>query len=439
MNSTGPDIIHITKSPTLSSSNDGIRILSTPPAVSSDLGPGIEMLMNKKRTGSAGTPMPDISIDDELKEISDLDKELDDIVKPTPIHTTSDVPKHDDTPVVKLGEQKSVSFSGTDEPSSSGLEEIRLHDEMSFAPKLSSASLGESLPIPPAAKEMMSPEAQMREKFKYIRKLEELERKGAKISKRYDLDSSLDEMKTEYDVLVKEKSTRDSVQFQGKMLTAIITALEFLNNRFDPFDFKLDGWAESVQENLDDYGDIFAELHEKYKSKATMAPELKLLFQLGGSAIMLHMTNTMFKSAMPGMEDVFKQNPELMQQFTKAAVDTMGEKNPGFSNFMGDVMGEKGPVRRPERMPEERSAPPRQSSSTTRPEMRGPGDIDDILSKLKPKQTRPAAPPVAPKREIKGSGSTISMDELKLSMKDVSKMPRTKRKKSERNSVSIDL
>ena len=57
-----------------------------------------------------------------------------------------------------------------------------------------------------------------------------------------------------------------------------------------------------------------------------MAPELKLLFQLGGSAIMVHMTNTMFKSAMPGMDDIMRQNPELMQQFTQAAVSSMGEK-----------------------------------------------------------------------------------------------------------------
>ena len=40
---------------------------------------------------------------------------------------------------------------------------------------------------------------------------------------------------------------------------------------------------------------------------------------LGGSAVMLHMTNTMFKSAMPGMDDIMRQNPDLMNQFTQAA------------------------------------------------------------------------------------------------------------------------
>ena len=111
-------------------------------------------------------------------------------------------------------------------------------------------------------------------------------------------------------------------------------AIEFLNNKFDPFDINLEGWGEQFQENINDYDEIFGELHEKYKSKAKMAPELKLLFQLGGSAIMLHMTNTMFKSAMPGMDDIMRQNPELMQQFTKAAVNSMSNQNPGFGNFM---------------------------------------------------------------------------------------------------------
>ena len=133
----------------------------------------------------------------------------------------------------------------------------------------------------------------LKEKFVILRKLEALEKKGAKLSKKYTMESSLTEMQGEYETIMSEKETAASCKFQGRMLMAAITGLEFLNNRFDPFDVKLDGWAEQVNENIDDYDEIFGELHEKYKSKATMAPELKLLFQLGGSAVMVHMTNTM--------------------------------------------------------------------------------------------------------------------------------------------------
>ena len=72
-------------------------------------------------------------------------------------------------------------------------------------------------------------------------------------------------MKGEYEFLMNEKEKQNSVKFQGKVLTTMITGLEFLNNKFDPFDIKLDGWSEQINENVEDFDEIFAELHEKYK------------------------------------------------------------------------------------------------------------------------------------------------------------------------------
>jgi hypothetical protein len=243
-------------------------------------------------------------------------------------------------------------------------------------------------------------------------------------------------------MIIAEKERSNSCKFQGRMLMAAITGLEFLNNRFDPFDIKLDGWAEQLNENIGDYDEIFAELHEKYKSKAKMAPELKLLFQLGGSGIMVHMTNTMFKSAMPGMDDIMRQNPELAQQFTQAAVNSMGQQNPGFGGFMSNFMpgGSSGSggagvnfnnMRPPAPMPtqqtkSERYAPPanrpdlnrargmddginiqeqfepvgRQPAerSSKRPEMKGPSDIGDLLAGLKTKTINVQPPPMPAQR-----------------------------------------
>ena len=42
---------------------------------------------------------------------------------------------------------------------------------------------------------------------------------------------------------------------------ACVTGLEFLNNKFDPFDVKLEGWAEQLNENIEEYDEIFGELH----------------------------------------------------------------------------------------------------------------------------------------------------------------------------------
>ena len=162
------------------------------------------------------------------------------------------------------------------------------------------------------------------------------------------MDSPLAEMKGEYEMIKSEKEKGNSIKFQGKMMMAFVSAVEYLNGKFDPFDIKLDGWSESINENIDEYDEIFGELHEKYGGSASLAPELKLLFMMGGSAAMCHMTNTMFKSSIPGMDDIMRQNPELMQQFTQAAASSMQQNHPGFSGFMNGVMG-GGP--QPMRMP----------------------------------------------------------------------------------------
>ena len=316
---------------------------------SSNFGGGLEFLMNDKmKSGGNKGGGGDIDIGD-LNALEAELNELSDIPATTPSSSAS----------------KSVFFSGIGSGSGSGSNnnvsfkddpiELGNGSNGGFNLGSSTASAGDdkqtwdgfgkfnNVPlnpdVPVDANPQMTKEELLREKFKYLRKLEDLEQKGITLTKKYSMESSLAEMKGEYETHLEERERRNSVKFQGKMLMSVITGIEYLNNKFDPFDLKLDGWSEQVNENIDDYDDIFSELHDKYKTKAKMAPELKLLFQLGGSAIMLHMTNTMFKSAMPGMDDIMRQNPELMQQFTAAAVNSMSQNRPGFGNFMGDLMG----------------------------------------------------------------------------------------------------
>jgi hypothetical protein len=271
------------------------------------------------------------------------------------------------------------------------------------------------------------------------------------------------------------------------MLMACINGIEFLNNRFDPFDIKLDGWSDQVNENLNDYDDVFAELYDKYKSRASMAPELKLLFQLGGSAMMVHMTNTMFKSAMPGMDDILRQNPDLMRQFQTAAVNSMSQQSPGFSGFMNNMMnpepaaGFSGPPP-PPMATQNREAPSSRPGNNTssssrfsnarpifgnendginirenfggtsdvprssRVEMKGPSDISDILNGLKTKTINiQEAPPLSQSnQQASTSGgndsSTISISELKELQAEGNMPKRSKRKqKSDKNTVSLDI
>ena len=144
------------------------------------------------------------------------------------------------------------------------------------------------------------------------------------------MDSSYEEVEDEYEQAMEDKRRKDGVKLCGHWLTTFINTMEYGNAIFNPFDLNLDGWGEQVSENIDDYEDIFAELHEKYKG-TKMAPELALLMKIGFSAAVLNFSNKALSSAAPGFQDVMKQSPELMRMFTNATVSSMSQASPGFA------------------------------------------------------------------------------------------------------------
>jgi len=160
------------------------------------------------------------------------------------------------------------------------------------------------------------------EKSDLINKLGRLEKKGFAVNKRLNAYSNVEDLRTEVKRITYSIDVEQSIRFSRRMLVACVTGLEFLNKRYNPFEIQLEGWSESVMENVDDYDGVFEELYVKYRSKVNVAPEVKLIMMLGGSAMMFHLTNSMFKSALPNMNDVLKQNPDLMKNMMAAVQNT---------------------------------------------------------------------------------------------------------------------
>ena len=195
------------------------------------------------------------------------------------------------------------------------------------------------------------------EKSDLVNKLGRLEKKGFSVNKRLTVYSPIDELRTEVKRITYSIEVDKSIKFSRRMLIACVTGLEFLNKKYSPFDLQLEGWSENVMENVDDYDEVFEELYAKYRTKMHVAPEVKLIMMLGGSAMMFHLTNSMFKSVMPNMNDVIKQNPDLVKNMVSAVQNTTrggsapeatdtdenGEyqmKGPGMdiSSLMGNIM-----------------------------------------------------------------------------------------------------
>jgi len=424
---------------------------------SSNFGGGLELLMNDKIKESR-KPTSDIELDD----LNNLENELNNLAEET--SSSSFKPKSDmfGGPSVSFSEP-SIKFGKDDSGLGASTSQTE-NDNKTWDGygKFNNIPLNPDKVLPSEPK--LSKEEMLREKFRYLRKLEALEKKGVELSKKYSMESSLQEMMGEYETIMDEKTKQNSVKFQGNMLMAVINGMEFLNNRFDPFDIKLDGWSEQIQENITDYDDIFGELHEKYKSKATMAPELKLLFQLGGSAMMVHMTNTMFKSAMPGMDDILRQNPDLMRSFQNAAVNSMSQSSPGFSGFMSNMMNPepqnpsgRGPpppmaTQGPNAVPPPQGRPG--NNSYARPDLNFSKSnfVDDGISlrenferpDVQDRTTRRTGPPrpemKGPQSQPVNDSSTISISDLK-ELQSEGNMPKRsgRRKKSASNTVSLDI
>ena len=223
-----------------------------------------------------------------------------------------------------------------------------------------------------------------KEKMEYINKLQRLEQKGFTVSRRFTMDNNLEEIRDEYNRLVDARSLEVSLKFQRQALMGIVTGLEWANGKFDPFDVKLDGWSESVHENVEDFDEIFEELYDKYKERGKMPPEARLMVALAGSGFMCHVSNTFLRSRMPNVDDVLRNNPDIARQVAGAAASAAG---PGFGNFMNMAMNRGGAPSQvafnaPPNMPNSPQNVAAEQPTSGRREMKGPSGVDDILKQF---------------------------------------------------------
>jgi hypothetical protein len=239
------------------------------------------------------------------------------------------------------------------------------------------------------------------EKADLLNKLSRLEKKGFTINKRLNAYSDISEIRTEYKRIQYSIEAEQSIKFSRRMLIACVTGIEFLNKRYDPFDVMLEGWSESVMENVDDYDGVFEELYVKYRTKMNVAPEIKLIMMLGGSGMMFHLTHSMFKAAMPNLNDVMKQNPDLVKNMMSAVKNTQ-QRQAGTR---------EDPSQRPMASPAMRGGG---DGSSSRREMQGPGlDISSLMGGIMmppppPMNTKAQTLETVPEIQVEGGDDDIS-------------------------------
>jgi hypothetical protein len=178
------------------------------------------------------------------------------------------------------------------------------------------------------------------EKMDLLLKLKSLEERGKiTLSKHYNIKSSIEDIRMEYRNQTAILEMQASVDFMRKGLIFCTSGIEYINRRYDPVGAKLDGWAESMIDNMMDYDGIFERLHNKYKGSMEMEPEIELMFALMGSAFQFHLTQTFFKSAIPQLGQVLRENPSVIQGFMNVAQEAARRAGPGQQQMHTGMQG----------------------------------------------------------------------------------------------------
>jgi len=456
-----------------------ISLSDNVPKSSNSLGQGIELLMNGKNTTDTSNTKIDLGeldkLEDELNDLSSINMNIDYNNKHYSNNTGNEQTKSVETGSIG-GFAKSM-FGIKDETNVAPViendsklgystAETAYNQSKTWDGFTKLGSIG-GFNDKSAQANAMTDREKRRKKRAMLKALESWHEKGLiKEMTRLNMESDFDEIEDEYESAIEDKRKRDAVKIQGNWLITMANTIEYGNSMFDPFGISLDGWGESISEDIDSYSEVFEELHEKYKG-GKMSPELSLLLRLGFSASVVHFSNKALSTAAPGFNDVIKQSPELMRMFTDATVSSMKQTAPGMA-FASELLQQnkpgtnnpppapvktrdQAPLQRPgmqftpsnesnigSTMFRESGVNMNQQSSTNeppkRPEMSGPknSDINNILSGLKTKN-------IDIRSDTKDNDSVVSISSIK-DMNDTI-LPKNSRRKSDKNKnvISLDI
>ena len=244
------------------------------------------------------------------------------------------------------------------------------------------------IPVEPM-KNQNSQEVRMR-KIELLRRLSEIKSKGFSLTKEYNFNSSIDEMEYEYELLKSFADKRNGIKIYKNILLNGVSIIEFVNDKYDPFDFHLQGWGEHMSVEVDSYDDVLEELYEKYKGTGkSTPPELKLLFLIIASASAFHFTKS--QTTIPGLDKILTKNPDLISRL----INPQKQKSQFMSEQELNIQKQRELIQQKEKEFKQQQtekimrepAPSNQSSnkilSKGVPEIRVPPNVQDILNRIK--------------------------------------------------------
>jgi len=241
--------------------------------------------------------------------------------------------------------------------------------------------------INPTIKQL-SPLEMKKRKIELLRSLAEIKEKGYELSKEYNINSSLEEMETEVELLRSFANKSQAINLGKGFLINTVGFFEFMNEKYDPFSFELKDWSKQVAYDCSEheYDEVLGEIYEKYKGSGKgIEPEFRLALLLGMSAASYHVTRSKLK---PKNND---ENNHLTSMVTKMGNKVLNSssgsrfKTPDEIKIEQLKLQQKEKERQLKLQQQELMMKQQQISQTfNKPniEIKGPKNVNEILKKL---------------------------------------------------------
>lgn len=156
-------------------------------------------------------------------------------------------------------------------------------------------------------------ERRARARENYCKLQDLVEKYNVVLTRNFTINDDPDEMQEEYDMHKNKRNKNNQVKFYKQILLNVVSGAEFMNDRYNPFEFKLKDWSKQVASDLDDYTEVLEEIYEKYKHVGgKMAPEIKLVFMIIMSGVTYHISQSLFGNG--GLDATIQSNPNIVNK-----------------------------------------------------------------------------------------------------------------------------
>ena len=247
----------------------------------------------------------------------------------------------------------------------------------------------------------MSEDVLQKEKYELLRKFERLSKLGVPMRKRFDINSSLEEMKMEMEFIKREKAMDATIKQFSEWFVTGMSGLEWGSKNVGmlrAFGLQLDGLSEAAQMNVVDLEDDFEELYDLYGENMKMHPLVRIPLRVCMMVYMVHLTNQMTRKApIPNIDEIMRQNPDIARSLAAAAMQNQSQQMRGSSAIPAPSQPASNPLSGLMSFMQQGMPPAPPPNLIPKVPENKPTQIGAIPQPRKPAIKTPTAPPPTPK------------------------------------------